>query len=195
MAPLPKRTLRLGVLVLGCALALSACANSSRVTTGTYAGESGANAPYLNVGPLVYEVQLSRELNPWNNEDAQYLHGLSAAERKLEPGQEWFGVFLQVYNHNEDPMPAARNITIYDTQGNVYNPVPANANNAFLYQAKDVPGHGQLPEPGTSADAAGAQGELLLFKIQIVSLDNRPIEIKIVDPEEPSQSASAELDV
>ena len=36
---------------------------------------------------------------------------------------------------------------------------------------------------------------LLLYKIQIVSLDNRPLELKIVDPRNPSQTASAELDV
>jgi hypothetical protein len=39
------------------------------------------------------------------------------------------------------------------------------------------------------------QGALLLYKIQTVSLDNRPLEIKIVDPTEPTQRASAELDV
>ncbi len=36
---------------------------------------------------------------------------------------------------------------------------------------------------------------MLLFKIKVVSLDNRPIEIKIVDPLNPAQTASAELDV
>ena len=69
------------------------------MTTGTYAGESGANAPYLNVGPLIYQVQLSRELNPYNIEDSAYLQGLTPAQRQLEPGQEWFAVFMQVYNN------------------------------------------------------------------------------------------------
>ena len=72
------------VLALVAMLALSACGDShTRVTTGTYAGESGQNAPYLDVGPLKYEVQLSRELNPTNSEDASYLQGLSEEERKL----------------------------------------------------------------------------------------------------------------
>ena len=35
----------------------------------------------------------------------------------------------------------------------------------------------------------------MLFKIKIVSLDNRPLELKIVDPENAAQTASAELDV
>ena len=36
---------------------------------------------------------------------------------------------------------------------------------------------------------------MLLYKIQVVSLDNRPLELKIVDPTDPTQTASAELDV
>src|SRR3979490_1998764 len=91
----------LAALALLAVLALGACGDShTKVTTGTYAGESGANAPYLDVGPLVYEVQLSRQLNPSSVEDSAYLQGLAPAEQKLEPGQEWFAVFVQVYNNH-----------------------------------------------------------------------------------------------
>src|ERR1700740_2158357 len=101
------RKLPLLGLILLAAVAFSACGDShTKVTTGTYAGESGKNAPYLDVGPLVYEVQLSRELNPYDPEDASYLSGLTAGQRKLEPGQEWFGVFIQVYNDHQDRLPA-----------------------------------------------------------------------------------------
>src|SRR5271154_3280582 len=111
------------VLALVAAFALSACGDShTRVTTGTYAGESGQNAPYLNVGPLVYEVQLSRQLNPANIEDAAYLKGLTPAQAHLAPGQEWFAVFLQVYNHTSSPLPAATSVTVTDTQNNIYTP-------------------------------------------------------------------------
>ena len=55
------RKLATVLLALTAILALSACGDShTKVTTGTYAGESGANAPYLDVGTLKYEVQLSR---------------------------------------------------------------------------------------------------------------------------------------
>ena len=190
------RKLPLLALVLLAALALSACGDShTRVSTGTYAGESGANAPYLNVGPLLYEVQLSRELNPYNVEDASYLDGLTPAQAKLEPGQEWFAVFLQVYNNNNAAKPAASSVTISDTQNNVYSPIIPESGNPYVYRAGLVAPKGQLPEPETAAYQAPTQGELLLFKIQVVSLDTRPLELKIVDPEDPSQSASAELDV
>jgi len=190
------RKLTLLALVLLAASVLTACGDShSRVTTGTYAGESGANAPYLDVGPLVYEVQLSRELNPYTTEDSAYLQGLSPAQQKLAPGQEWFAVFLQVYNNSSSPLPAATNLTITDTQGNRYTPIAPSAANPFAYRAGSVPGDGRLPVADSIASQGTTQGALLLFKIQIVSLDNRPLKLTIVDPENSAETASAELDV
>jgi hypothetical protein len=177
-------------------LALAGCGSShSRVTTGTYAGESGANAPYLDVGPLTYEVQLSRQLSPFDTEDAPYLQGLTPAQSALTPEQEWFGVFVQVYNRTSTAGQAATSLTISDTQGNVYSPLVPSAVNQFTYRAGVVSAKGRLPTPDSIAAAGPTQGALLLYKIQTVSLDNRPLKITIVDPEDPSQRASAELDV
>jgi hypothetical protein len=185
------------VLLLVPVLALSACSDDShtRVTTGTYAGESGQNAPYLNVGPLIYEVQLSRELNPYDTEDATYLTGLTPAQRKLAPGEEWFAVFMQVYNESSVPHPATTNISISDTQENVYTPITPALTNEFAYRGGLLAPKGRIPALDTTAANSPTQGALLLFKIKIVSLDNRPIEIKIGDPLDPAESASAELDV
>ena len=192
----PPRKILLVVLALVAVFALSACGDShTRVTTGTYAGESGKNAPYLNVGPLVYEVQLSRELNPANIEDAAYLKGLTPAEAHLEPGQEWFSVFIQVWNHNSVALPAASNLTISDTQNNIYTPIVPSAENEFAYRAGRVPAKGELPLPESVASQGATGGAVLLYKIQTVSLDNRPLELKIVAPNDASQTASAELDV
>jgi hypothetical protein len=194
---MPDRLRKLSpVLLACCALALGACGEShSKVTTGTYAGESGANAPYLDVGPLKYEVQLSRQLNPTNSEDAAYLQGFSPAQLTLAPGQEWFAVFLQVYNTGSQPEPAAAAITISDTQGNVYSPLQPTGNNSYVYRAATIGGKGQIPEPDTAAYAGRTQGALLLFKIQTESLSNRPLEIKIASPQDAAETASAELDV
>jgi hypothetical protein len=183
-------------LALLAALALGACGDShTRVSTGTYAGESGANAPYLDVGPLVYEVQLSRALNPADTEDSSYLAGLPPAERALSAGEAWFAVFMQVYNNDSVTRAAATALTISDTQGNVYAPAPPGPGDAFAYRGGEVPAKGQLPLPGSVANSGATQGALLLYKIRAVSLDNRPLTLKIVDPSDPSATASAELDV
>jgi hypothetical protein len=177
-------------------LALGACGDShTKVTTGTYAGESGAAAPYLDVGPLVYQVQQSRQLNPFDTEDSAYLAGLPAAQRQLLPGQEWFGVFLQVYNHSGQSHPAATSLTVTDTQGNTYSPLLTEPTNSFAYRAGLVPASGQLPVPDSVGSFGPVQGALLLYKIQIVSLDNRPLKFNIADPINPAERASAELDV
>jgi len=191
------RKFPLALLGLLAVFALGACSDNShtRVTTGTYAGESGANAPYLNVGPLIYEVQLSRELNPYNNEDAGYLQGLGPAERQLAPGQEWFGVFMQVYNNTPHALPASSSLTISDTAGNTYTPIVPDQTNPYAYRAGLVPGESLLPAPGTTAAYGPTQGVLLLYKIEVVSLDNRPLELRIAAPDNPLETASAELDV
>jgi hypothetical protein len=184
------------VLALLVALGVSACGDShTKVTTGTYAGEAGKAAPYLNVGPLLYQVQISRQLNPANQEDASYLQGLSASERTLEPGEEWFAMFVQVYNISNKPHLDANSFTITDTQENSYTPLSLGEANQYAYRPGTVPANSQIPKPGTVAADFGPQGALLLFKIKLASLDNRPMEVKIVDPENPAETASAILDV
>ena len=191
-----QRKLSFAVLAVLAPLLLGACGDShSRVSTGTYAGESGANAPYLNVGPLVYEVQLSRQLNPYDTEDSAYLQDLPPSIGRLLPGQEWFGVFLQVYNHSSRPRLAASSVTISDTQGTAYVPVIPGPANEFAYRGGIVPANGRLPQLDTVAANGATQGALLLYKINLVSLDNRPLTLTIVDPTNARRVASAELDV
>jgi len=193
---LPKPILAL--LAVAAVLGLSACGDShTKVNGGTYAGESGANAPYLDVGPLVYEVQLSRQLNPYDTEDSAYLEGLTPVQRRLGPGEEWFGVFMQVYNNGDTSQLAASPVSmrITDTQGTVYRPTILASTNPFAFRAGFVPAHGRLPELNTVAANGATQGSLLLYKVKLVSLDNRPLTLHLVDPLDPSKTASAELDV
>jgi hypothetical protein len=190
------RKLPLLVGVLAAALALGACGDShTKVSTGTYAGESGQNAPYLNLGPLIYQVQLSRQLNPYNSEDSGYLQGVPYSEGRLLPGQEWFGVFMQVYNNTEHAYKASQLISISDTEGNVYHPIQVLGTNHYVYRGGVVPAKSVLPMADTTAAFGPTQGALVLFKIKVSSLDNRPLEIKIAKPEGVLGSVSAELDV
>jgi len=193
-SPLRKLAV-LAALVLA-ALALGACGSShTKVSTGTYAGESGANAPYLNLGPLIYQVQLSRQLNPANSEDAGYLQGVPYSEGRLLPGQQWFGVFIQVFNNTEHAHAASESITISDTEGNVYRPLPVLPTNHYIYRGGVLPPKSVLPTPDSTPAFGPTQGALMLFKIKTISLDNRPLEIKITEPEGLLASVSAELDV
>ena len=86
-------------------------------------------------------------------------------------------------------------MTISDTQNNVYTPIVPNQTNQFAYRADLIPANSQVPVPSSVAANGSTQGALLLYKIQVVSLDNRPLKIHIVDPNDASQTASAVLDV
>jgi hypothetical protein len=86
-------------------------------------------------------------------------------------------------------------VVIFDTQNNLYVPVTLGPGNQFAYRGGLVPAKGRLPELDTVASNGGTQGALLLYKIYTVSLDNRPLKVRIVNPTNSAQTASAELDV
>ncbi len=194
-----RRTLRklpLLAAALLAALALGACGDShTKVTTGTYAGESGANAPYLNLGPLIYQVQLSRQLNPANSEDAGYLQGVPYAEGRLAAGRGVVrGVPAGLQQHRSGPQ-SGRNDHDQRHRRQRLPPGHVLPTNHYVYRAVNVPRKGLLPNADTTASFGPTQGALLLFKIKTYSLDNRPLEIRIANPEAPAQTVSAELDV
>ncbi len=180
------------------AVALAACGNADvKETSGTYSGVGGAGAPYLSVGPLVYNVQISRSLNPYDTEDSAYLVGLPAAQRELHPGEEWFGVFMQVINKTgkSHQVADASDITVSDTEGDVYHPVEIGQTNLYAYRSgMSVPPENQLPTPSSTAASGPINGLLLLYRLKLTSLENRPWTIKIVSPSNPGEKATAELD-
>jgi hypothetical protein len=178
------------------ALALSGCGSADEKSHhGTYAGEGGVAAPYLSLGPLVYQVQISRALNPFDEEDSYYLAGLTGAQARLSFGEEWFGIFIQVHNRSSLPRPAASAVTVSDFLGNRYLPVIPLGSNPFIYNGGIVPAEGQIPGLNSPAASGPTQGALLLYKIKDYSLENRPLTLRIFNPANPASSASAELDV
>ena len=187
----------LAALGLLAALVLAGCGDShTKVTTGTYAGESGGNSPYLDVGPLIYEVQISRQLNPWNNGDATYLQGVTPAHsaRSL-PGQERFGVFVQVYNETTKPLLATNAITLTDTQGKVYRPIPIGPTNLFAYRGGIVRSKNMLPLSGSPARVFGSQGAAAAVQGRHALARQPPARAEAGQPAEPAQLGERRFDV
>lgn len=186
-----RRVILLAALALF-ALPLAACGNKEETTTH---GET--EGTYVNVGDLVYQVQISRQLNPNDPEDKGYLIDLPFGQDQLDPHEAWFAVFVKAWNEGEEVAPAAENFTIVDTQGTEYHPIPIGPDNVFAYRAQDVPPGEQLPELDTAAaNNPSVQGSMLLFKVSYDSFDNRPLDLVIRAPEgqEPAE-ASINLDV
>jgi hypothetical protein len=171
-----SRSIRLSAfaLIAAAALAVSGCGNKQDVTT-----TAETEGIYLDLGGMKYQIQMSRYLNPSDVEDRSYLLGLPTG---VQPsgGEVWFGVWMRVQNETDKPLPVATEYEIHDTQDSVYRPVPIDAkSNPFAYQAGPVEPGKVLPLPDSAAGNTAIQGSLLLFKIKVDSLQNRPLELKI----------------
>lgn len=177
------------VLALVAALGgLSACGNKESEIT-----RASSEAAYLDLSGLKYQVQISRQFNPADPGDRDFLTNLPAEDETLPAGVIWFGVYMRVENEQKRAIESASDFTIKDTQGNLFKPIQLD--NPLAYKPELIAGGGISPDLQRPAAVAGAQGLLLLFKIPSVSLDNRPLALTIRSPEDPSEAAVVDLDV
>lgn len=183
------RALLLAAACLASLVGLSACGNRHATIT-----EAATEGPYLNVGNLKYQVQASRQLNPADVDDRTYLEGVSPAEADLRQDETWFAVFVRAVNETDSQQPAAEKFEIEDTQGETFEPVPVE-DNPFAYQPAEVAPHGTLPTEGSVADSAPIGGTMVLFKLTLNALGNRPLELRITSPQPPGKVAVVDLDV
>lgn len=150
---------------------------------------------YLSLGDLKYQVQGSRQLNPNDVQDRQYLVGVPQQEQELEPGEVWFGVFMQVENEADEPLTPSGDIEIIDTQEDVFTPLAVDDANQFVYRSTEpIPPGRIMPLHDTAAYDTPVRGSLLLFKLTLAALDNRPLELKIESKHTP-QTGIIDLDV
>ena len=174
--------------VLALAGGLAACGTKEDVVT-----EGETEGTYLDVGPLKYQVQISRQLNPTDKEDRTFLVGLPKSERDLGAEDVWFAVFVRAENESGTAQPAASEFKIETTADETFEPVRLANINTFAYRPVSIPAEGTLPHPGTVAGQAGINGQLLLFKVPRASLENRPLEFVITSPS--GGESSVALDV
>jgi len=162
--------------LIAVALTLAAC-DTKKATT----REGETEGIYLNVGPLKYQVEISRQLNPAAiPEDATFLDDIAPEDAKLAPDEIWFDVFVRVENETSKPQRPATSFTITDTEGNSYTPVKFGPNNVFAYSDAPIRAHSYAPGPDTIPAQVGSIGGMqLLFKVKRNSLDNRPLELHI----------------
>src|SRR3954453_13161370 len=103
--------MRRGILIALAAAVLAGCGSPATRTVAETEGQ------YVDVGPLSYQVQISRYLNPGDTEDKSYLTGLPAGTTQAGNGDVWFGVFMRVKNYSDKTQTPASNFTITDTEG------------------------------------------------------------------------------
>ena len=149
---------------------------------------------YVDAGPVTYQVQLSRELNPYSQEDRQYLVGLHATPPKAD--QEWFAVFVWAKNQTSSPQTTTNSFDIVDTQGNKYYPLKLNAGvNPYAWTSQSLAPGMVEPNPTTTAGYGPTGGRLLLFKLGNSVYDNRPLTLQIRAPSGNTVWATISLDL
>ena len=92
------------------ALGLSACGKTNNPPSAENDGV------YVMAGPITYQLQVSRALNPYATEDSQYLKGLPKSDVSLAPNQLWYAVFLWAKNQTEQSASTDNRFDIVDTE-------------------------------------------------------------------------------
>jgi hypothetical protein len=192
----PRRSISAALMCVACllTLVLSGCGDNPR--------ENDASREGLpeRVGGIDYNVYITRELNLRDVEDLGYYSGPEAP-----PGFALYGVFLTACNPEEaanSPLvPPATNFTVVDTQGNRFKPVFMPRSNIFAYtsQARPLKHLACIPKAGSLASSGPTNGSLLIFRLPLATLENRPLDLEIVSPPNPKsgevETGRIELDV
>jgi hypothetical protein len=165
----------LAILVAAGALALSACGHEKHTVAET-------EGVYLDLGEMKYQVQISREVNPSDHQDAEFFRGLPPGVSTSLPADEiWFAVFLRVENPTDKPQRMADQFEIVDTTDAKYQPVQLDQKtNPLVYRPGfNLPATSVFPIRNTLGDQSFAQGGLLLFKLKTSVNQNRPLVLHI----------------
>jgi hypothetical protein len=182
---------RLATLVLAlAAIALSGCGN--KVDTAIVGETEGI---YVGVDGLTYQVQLSRILDPASLEDEAYLLGMPEGEAEPTADEVWFGIFMRVENEGDETLESTPAFRIHDTQENEYEPIELDTEtNVFAYEAGPIEPGDLIPPRNSPPSDNTIQGSLLLFKVSVESLGNRPLELEI-ESQQGGDNAIVDLDV
>lgn len=142
----------------------------------------------VELGGVTYNFRISRQINPNIPPGDAYYKG-----PRLPPGEVLFGVFLEACNDDDDPrrsLPVER-FQLEDSQGNEYEPLEPREGNPFAYRAEML-AEDCIPE--TDSVAARGPGAVLLFKLPLAALQNRPVEL-VLAPEDAVSEERLELDL
>ena len=149
----------------------------------------------VKVNGLSYTVFITRQLNLRDPEDHDYFSGPEAP-----PGFAYFGVFIQVcndYNHVPHSSTPVNSFRIIDTAGQQFAPTQLPASDIFAYRPRPLGAKECVPTPGSAAASGPIGGSLLMFKLPIGSIENRPLDLEI-NPQGPGpvpDSQRIELDI
>jgi len=180
-------TTRLGavlaaVVAIGAGVVLSGCdtapENANQVTEGQG----------IKLDDLLFNVQITRELNPFDTEDKAYLVG----QKSLGPDEYYLGVFMRIDNEGDASAQVPTDMNVVDTVGDTFRPLPSNS--LFALKLGDtIHGGDQLPEGESVAANGPIQGSMVLFRIDSSAIQDRPLTLHITTST--GSTGEVELDI
>ncbi len=187
------RRRRLRSALLACALA-AATAAATGCTREAEKGEPLREGLGAEAAGVKYNVFITRQINQHLASDRGFYDG-----PEPRPGFTYYGVFIKVCNETEGfkrPIEYDE-FHVKDSQGNEFEPVELEGDNAFAYRARRLSKDACVPEAGSPAATGPTGGALMLFEFPVQTLENRPLELEIaaVDEEGERHTEAIELDL
>jgi len=156
--------------------------------------EGDTEGIWVDVGPLDYHIQGSRQLNPAQVPDDRYLSGVPEGEAPTAD-EIWFAVFLRIENKTDKPALSAEEFEIEDTQGKKFEPLEVDTEvNPFAYEPYELGVNEVMPHPD-SVQEFNVNGAMLLFKLPLTTIADRPLQFHIKAPPGQAEPADAEVDL
>jgi hypothetical protein len=149
---------------------VAACGGSDETKT------EGEEGEFIDVGDAVYQVQLTRLLNPRQRPDDSLVRG----QVTLPEGEQYLAVFLTIRNGGERPYSPPRDMKVVDSEGNEYLPLDATQSGFGLEFAEPIPPGDRAPPPNSPAAEGPNGAAMVLFRVKTTSAtDNLPLELEI----------------
>jgi hypothetical protein len=149
---------------------LAACGNKDEERT------RGSEGEFIHAGEAVYQVQLTRLLNPRQRPDDTLVRG----QLRLPRDEQFLGVFMKIKNEGKKGYLPPRDMRVVDSEGNEYLPLDANQSNFGLDFAAEIAPGAFAPPPDSPAIEGRSGASLVLFRVKNVSAtDNLPLILEI----------------
>lgn len=161
------------LLIAAFALVASGCGESEPELEAKEGGR-------VELDNLFYQVQLSRQLNPKDIEDSYY----TLDQPTPAKGEVYFGVFMRVDNEEypKRVLPVGiEDMKIINAAGKEYEPIEVKGA-GWAYAPAPLGNGAVLPIPDTPAYVGPIRGGLILFRVPLTELDNRPLKLEIDAP-------------
>jgi hypothetical protein len=164
-------------------VAVASCGNTETPTE----GEEGE---FIQAGDAVYQVQLTRLLNPRQSPDSSLIRG----QQTLPSGESFLAVFMRIRNDGDKDYSPPRDMKVVDSEGNQFLPLDATQSGFGLDFAEPLAPGKVAPAPNSPAASGPNGAAMVLFRVKIASAtDNLPLELEI--PTGGDSSSRIRLDV